>query len=276
MEDRCRHCLAPLSRGRWEGDDIRCIYHSIKFAASCRGTRGDAEPGYSEVTSQAITPISARETVYYSGRWSKRDSDAALIEAQQKVLDASPGRAMMTLTFDRSIAMFHRPMAGLMEQETLNHEDFASGAAAAAQWMRGTTRLPGASMRDDADIIGETLELIAARVGDPTPHVFQRLFRDSPEVEALFVRDPGGLVRGQMFQVTIESLLDFLGDRQYGANLVQIERVNHEGLGVDPDVFDTFYRTVVATFKDILGLDWTSEMEDAWTRVVGELIRPRA
>jgi len=101
--------------------------------------------------------------------------------------------------------------------------------------------------------------------------VFQRLFAESPEVEDLFIRDPAGLVRGQMFQVTIESLLDFLGDRSYGANLIQIERVNHQGLGVEPEIFDTFYITVMATFKDILGSDWTDQMEAVWSRTVREL-----
>jgi hemoglobin-like flavoprotein len=128
-------------------------------------------------------------------------------------------------------------------------------------------------MQGDAEVITATLELVSERVGDPTPHVFRRLFADNPEVEALFVRDDAGLVRGQMFQVTIESLLDFLGDRTYGANLVQIERVNHQGLGVEPDVFDTFYVTVMATFKDILGPLWTEEMQRSWTKVIGELGR---
>jgi vanillate O-demethylase monooxygenase subunit len=31
MEDRCCHRFAPLSRGRVEGDDIRCMYHGLKF-----------------------------------------------------------------------------------------------------------------------------------------------------------------------------------------------------------------------------------------------------
>jgi hemoglobin-like flavoprotein len=74
-----------------------------------------------------------------------------------------------------------------------------------------------------------------------------------------------------MFQVTMESLLDYLGDRSYGANLIQIERVNHLGLGVEPELFDRFYLTVMATFKAILGPDWTAETETAWGRVVGEL-----
>ncbi len=126
-------------------------------------------------------------------------------------------------------------------------------------------------MGDDAAIINETLERVAERVGDPTPLVFARLFADSPETQALFIRDNDGLVRGQMFQVTIESLLDFVGDRSYGAALIQIERVNHEGLGVDPIVFDTFYYTVMATFKDILGDAWTPQMDLVWIRVLKDL-----
>ena len=82
-------------------------------------------------------------------------------------------------------------------------------------------------MDGGAEVITATLKLVSEQVGDPTLHVFRRLFADNPEVEALFVRDDAGFVRWQMFHVTIQSLLDFLGDRTYGANLVQIERVNH-------------------------------------------------
>jgi hemoglobin-like flavoprotein len=126
-------------------------------------------------------------------------------------------------------------------------------------------------MSDDVAVISETLERVAERVGDPSSLVFRRLFNESPELEALFIRDRDGSVRGQMFQVTIESLLDFLSDRSYGANLVQIERVNHEGLGVDPALFDRFYLTVMATFRNVLGADWTPDMETVWTRAVREL-----
>jgi phenylpropionate dioxygenase-like ring-hydroxylating dioxygenase large terminal subunit len=33
LEDRCCHRLAPLSQGRVEGNDLRCLYHGLKFAA---------------------------------------------------------------------------------------------------------------------------------------------------------------------------------------------------------------------------------------------------
>jgi hemoglobin-like flavoprotein len=135
----------------------------------------------------------------------------------------------------------------------------------------GENSVREAFMDHDAAVITDTLDQVVERVGEPIPLVFARLFRETPDLEALFVRDTDGLVRGQMFQVTIESLLDFLGDRSYGANLIQIERVNHVGLGVEPEIFDRFYLTVMATFKEILGDDWTDEMERVWTRVVGQL-----
>jgi len=34
LEDRCCHRQAPLSAGRQEGDDLRCMYHGLKFAPS--------------------------------------------------------------------------------------------------------------------------------------------------------------------------------------------------------------------------------------------------
>ena len=36
-------------------------------------------------------------------------------------------------------------------------------------------------------------------------------------------------------------------------------------------MFDRFYLTVMATFKAILGADWTADMERVWNRVIGEL-----
>ncbi len=121
---------------------------------------------------------------------------------------------------------------------------------------------------DDADAITRSLDLVAERVGDPTPLVYQRLFAENPEMEALFVNDTGGLVRGQMFQMTLEMILDYIGDNLYAANLLQIERINHDGKGVPPEVFDLFFGTVMATFRDALGADWTEPMDRAWRELL--------
>ena len=34
LEDRCPHRLAPLSAGQVEGDDLRCLYHGVKFSGA--------------------------------------------------------------------------------------------------------------------------------------------------------------------------------------------------------------------------------------------------
>ncbi len=46
LEDRCCHRLAPLSLGRVEGDDIRCLYHGLKFApdGACCEMPGASRP----------------------------------------------------------------------------------------------------------------------------------------------------------------------------------------------------------------------------------------
>ena len=45
LMDRCCHRLAPLSMGRLEGDDLRCMYHGLKFAPSggCVEIPGDTK-----------------------------------------------------------------------------------------------------------------------------------------------------------------------------------------------------------------------------------------
>ena len=55
LEDRCCHRLAPLSKGRREGDDLRCMYHGLKFAPSGQCV---------EIPGQSIVPPHARVRAY--------------------------------------------------------------------------------------------------------------------------------------------------------------------------------------------------------------------
>ncbi|HLX81025.1 MAG TPA: aromatic ring-hydroxylating dioxygenase subunit alpha [Burkholderiales bacterium] len=60
LEDRCCHRHAPLSRGRKEGEAVRCGYHGLKFDAS--GKCVDA-PGMDRIPPQAKVktyPVAAR------------------------------------------------------------------------------------------------------------------------------------------------------------------------------------------------------------------------
>jgi vanillate O-demethylase monooxygenase subunit len=55
MEDRCCHRLAPLSKGRREGDCVRCGYHGLKFDATGRCVDAPGIP---------IVPAKARVKTY--------------------------------------------------------------------------------------------------------------------------------------------------------------------------------------------------------------------
>ena len=55
MEDRCCHRFAPLSKGRLEGDDLRCMYHGLKF---------DRTGACNEIPGQDMIPRTARVRTY--------------------------------------------------------------------------------------------------------------------------------------------------------------------------------------------------------------------
>jgi hemoglobin-like flavoprotein len=121
------------------------------------------------------------------------------------------------------------------------------------------------------DIVAESLELVAERAGNPADAVYARLFAAHPEMEALFVRDTTGAVRGEMLAVAFECILDIGGAGAYAANLIAAERVNHEGVGVPAEVFGRFFPLLADSCRDVLGPDWTPEVNAAWAELLARL-----
>lgn len=115
-----------------------------------------------------------------------------------------------------------------------------------------------------ADLIRQSLERLAERQGDPTAQVYARLFATRPNAEPLFVGDRTGAARGEMLAQAFDALLDIAEGGDRGARLLAIERVNHEGLGVEPEVFADFFPVVAEVVRDGLGEEWTPEVAEAW------------
>lgn len=90
-------------------------------------------------------------------------------------------------------------------------------------------------------------------------------------MEPLFVRDTTGAVRGEMLAVALQCLLDMLGPGQYAANLIAAERVNHDGWDVPRPVFARFFPLVMETVRDLLGPDWTADMDAAWQGLLARI-----
>jgi hemoglobin-like flavoprotein len=123
-----------------------------------------------------------------------------------------------------------------------------------------------------SEVIEESLERLVERAGDPTEAVYARLFDRYPEMRALFIRDVDGAVRGEMLTKTMECALDLAGPNIYAANFIRSEVVNHEGVGVPPDVFPRFYEVAVDTFAALMGPDWTPAYETAWRGIVARVV----
>ena len=125
-------------------------------------------------------------------------------------------------------------------------------------------------MTERSAIVMESLERVADKAGDPAPLVYERLFAAQPEMRALFSLDRNDAIKGNMLAQLIDCMIDLSEEGHYARGLIRAEMVNHGNLGVPPEVFITFVDTVIATFRDVLGEDWSKEFDEAWSGLARE------
>lgn len=121
--------------------------------------------------------------------------------------------------------------------------------------------------------IERSLEIAAARTGDLTAAIYERLFTYFPETKPLFVMDRDGAVRGNMLSHAFTTILDFIGERRYAHNFIASEIVTHIGYEVPPEAFASFFTVMRDEIRAACGAAWSGEMEEAWARLLGELER---
>ncbi len=125
-----------------------------------------------------------------------------------------------------------------------------------------------------AELITQSLDLLAERAGDPTPAVYRRLFAEFPETEERFCRDVTGAIRAEMLTMVFDCLMDPGGP--YQLNLIRAERVNHDGFGTPNDVFNRFFWIVMETCRELLDGAWTPAFETAWRGRIDEVLAATA
>src|SRR5262245_11269802 len=119
--------------------------------------------------------------------------------------------------------------------------------------------------------IQQSFELAAARCDDLTPLVYRQLFAEHPEAQAMFRSQGSELVKGSMLALTIEAILDFAGERSGHFRLIECEAVSHDAYGTSRDLFVRFFTVIAATLRELLGNDWSKEIDDAWQQLLVEL-----
>jgi hemoglobin-like flavoprotein len=119
--------------------------------------------------------------------------------------------------------------------------------------------------------IQQSFELASERCEDLTPLVYRRLFREHPEAKAMFRTEGSELVKGSMLALTIEAILDFAGERTGQFRMIDCEVTSHDAYGTPRELFVAFFGVIAAALRDVLGEDWSPEIDRAWQQLLGEI-----
>jgi hemoglobin-like flavoprotein len=126
-------------------------------------------------------------------------------------------------------------------------------------------------MTQTPDLIEHSFALAAGRCEDLTPPVYRRLFREHPETEAMFRREANDLVKGSMLALTIDAMMDFAGARTGHFRMIACEAQSHDAYGTPRELFGKFFEVIADTLREILGADWTPEIDETWQKLLSEL-----
>jgi hemoglobin-like flavoprotein len=119
--------------------------------------------------------------------------------------------------------------------------------------------------------VQHSFELAATRCDDLTLLVYARLFREHPEAQSMFRSQGSDLVKGSMLALTIDAILDFAGERTGHFRMIDCEAESHDAYGTPRELFGAFFGVIAATLRELLGADWSPEMEDAWRILLVEI-----
>jgi len=126
-------------------------------------------------------------------------------------------------------------------------------------------------MATDANPILRSFELAAERCEDLTPMVYARLAREHPETNAMFRTQGSFLVKGSMLEFAIEAILDFAGERSGKFRMIACEVSSHDAYGTPRGLFLAFFGIIADTLRELLGADWSDEIEGAWRTMLVEI-----
>ena len=78
-------------------------------------------------------------------------------------------------------------------------------------------------------------------------------------------------VKGSMLALTIDAILDFVGPRTGHFRMIECEISSHDAYGTPRDLFIAFFGIIARTLQEILGEDWSPEIDAAWRNLIAEI-----
>jgi hemoglobin-like flavoprotein len=121
------------------------------------------------------------------------------------------------------------------------------------------------------NLIERSFALAGERCEDLTPLVYARLHREHPETVAMFRTQGSELVKGSMLALTTEAILDFAGERSGKFRMIECEVSSHDAYGTPRELFFAFFGVIAATLRELLGAEWSPEIDTAWAEMLAEI-----
>jgi hypothetical protein len=87
----------------------------------------------------------------------------------------------------------------------------------------------------------------------------------------MFRSEGSELVKGSMLALTIEAILDFAGERSGKFRMIECEVMSHDAYGTPRQLFVAFFGVIAEALREVLGADWSPEIEDAWRQLLRDI-----
>lgn len=76
-----------------------------------------------------------------------------------------------------------------------------------------------------------------------------------------------------MLALAIDAIMDLAGDRSGHFRMIECEVQSHDARGTPRKPFGEFFGVIADIMREILGADWSPEIDEAWRKLLGELDR---
>lgn len=154
LEDRCCHRLAPLSVGRKEGDELRCMYHGLKFAADGRCTELPGQDRISPRVCVRAYPIVEKHGAAWVWMGEAEKADEALVPPIIGPDNAEWAMECSTFDMDVNAELISDNLLDLSHAPFVHEATFGAGDPVALKMMkesetkRGVTQLERGVLAD--------------------------------------------------------------------------------------------------------------------------------
>ncbi len=250
LEDRCCHRHAPLSKGRKEGDSVRCGYHGMKFDA---GGRCVEAPGLDRVPPEAKVktyPLAVRNRWLFV--WMGEPA-----EAEERLLPDNFSNQHPDWRNKPGYLHYDTPYLLICD----NLLDFTHLSYVHEKTLGGSTAI--AQARPEIELLERGVRVTRRVPGVPPPPYYQKIRKFDGKVDRWFVYDflfpgtllmsSGGKPAGQPEPDPANSVLlhscQTLTPENVGATHYFFQQSHRADAG-DASVTDGIYQSLVTAFNE--------------------------